>query len=250
MSRTEIAWTTAKARYTALTNKKKPGAKFLGVFTKASGLEPLFKAFDKLPAEDFPNRRKTIDAIRVKTKAYLGVLEQAATADAASNKDTAVKQNLAAANKTLQADVDALLADVEAEYAKDLAVYKAQISRTEKAAADANTRKKDEGRGMINFGPAEVVVPQELVAAVKKAEAALSAFSSDPTPDNFNKVPHTSIMRLQDLLGKFGKAVDPEYRALAPFAKKVPATYSKAQMDNHLDQISIVIKRTKVKLKI
>jgi hypothetical protein len=249
MGYTESAWTAAKSRYTQLAHKKKPGAKFLGIFTKSSGLEPLFKTFDKLPSSDFPNRRKNIDGIRAKAHAYLAILDKAAIDDASSNKDATVKQNLASANKTLRADVEALLAEVEAEYAKDLETFKSQLGKGKEAEAEANKRKKNEGRGMVNFGD-DPVVPQELVAAVKKAEAALAAFSSNPTPDNFNTVAAGSIINLHSFLGKFGKAVDSEYKAIGPFAKRIPTTYNKAQMDNHIDQISITIKRTKTKLKI
>ncbi len=247
MGYTENAWIAAKNRYTQLAQKKKPGAKFLGVFTKASGLEPLFKTFDKLPATDFVNRRKNIDNIRTKATAYLGVLNKAATDDASSNKDAIVKQNLAAANKTLKADVEALLAHVEAEYAKDLEEFKGQLGKAQEAQAESHKPKKNQGRGMVNFGD-DPVVPQELAAALKKAEAALSAFSSNPTPDNFNEVAASSIIILHGLLGKFGKAVDPEYKALGPFAKRIPTTYNKAAMDNHIDQITIAINRTKKKL--
>lgn len=250
MGYTETAWTAAKKRYTDLTNKKKPGAKFLGVFTKPSGLEPLFKTFDALRSVDFVNRRKNLDAIRVKAHAYLTILDQAATADAASNKDATVKQNLATANKTLRADVDALLAHVEAEYAHDLAEYKVQLGKGREDEAEASKQKKGAGRGMINFGGENVVAPQELVAAVKKADAALLALSSNRTPANYNKVVAPSIMELHNALAKRGQEFDPEYRALNPFITRVPETYDKARMDNQIDQVSIAIKRTKAKLKI
>jgi hypothetical protein len=246
MGYTENQWKIAKNRYQTAVGKKKPGAKFLGIFTKASGLEPLFAKFDKLPATDFPNRRKNIDDIKSKTTAYLQILDKAATDDAASTKDAATKQNLAAANKTLRADVEALLAHVEADYAHDLEEFKQQSK--DAAAAESNTRKKSEGRGMVNFGP-DVAVPQELVAAFKKAQAAMSAFVSNPTPANFNGPPAAALIALHSTLAKFGKPVDPEYKSLAPFAKKIPTTYNKAQIDNLIDQVSIVLKRLAAKLK-
>jgi hypothetical protein len=242
----ENQWKIAKGRYETAVGKKKPGAKFLGIFTKASGLEPLFAAYDKLPATNFAGRRKNLDTLRTKTSAYLQVLDKAAQDDASSNKDAAVKQNLAAANKTLKADVESLFSQVEASYAHDLEEYKQQTKDTQ--AAEETKRKKNEGRGVINFGP-DVAVPQELVAALKKAEAGMSALGSDRSPAGYNKTAATAVIELHGMLAKFGKAVDPEYKALTPFAKRVPTTYTKPQMDNHIDQVTIVMKRVKAKLK-
>lgn len=90
-------WKTAKKRFEAATGKKKPSAKFLGVFNKSSGIESAVTAIDKaMDKKDAAALQKACAAFEKTVSEYCKLL-----AAAAKDESADYKTELAILKKTL-----------------------------------------------------------------------------------------------------------------------------------------------------
>ena len=237
-------WQVAKRTFEATTNKKKPGKKFLGFYTRPSGIEPALEKLEKVNPFDFKNRGPALEELKKKVAAYLAVLEKAVNEEKTENADAAVKSNMALGLDALKKDVHALLAKAEADYAKDFAEHQGQLG----GQAVDDKAMKGGGRGMVNFGP-DVKVREEITAAVRKADAAMARFAANKSAANFNNGgAATAVIMLKNELAKWDSEFTAEIRALSPFAKKMPDNYDAKSVDLFADQVNIILKRVKGKL--
>lgn len=244
-------WQLAKRTFEATTNKKKPGKKFLGFYTRPSGIEPALEKIEKVGPFDFKNRGPALEELKKKVAAYLQILEKAVNEEKAENADAAVKSNMALGLDALKKDVHAILAKAEADYAKDLAEHSGQVGTvqvSEKAQKQIDKDLKGGGRGMVNFGP-DAKVREDLIAAVRKADAAMARFATQKSPRAFNEGGASSaVIVMKNEMAKWDNEFTGEIRTLSPFVRKMPENYDATSVDLFADQVNIIIRRIKAKL--